>query len=197
MGRYKSSKEVWKMIQIIEKQNHHFEPQRHNSVLKSNFMQKTCGYDDTVSTYSDIRPLCITRPKESRRASIKEVLSNTMFSVLSRSQGESYYEKEQKEKVHVPKAHISLYSRRSSRRPIRTQNRSAGLRDYRMGSSITDSVKLKDHSGDQFITDCLTGCKSGMRKDLPGATLQRRTCSFPAQLNQAKIDQSDRSKSID
>jgi len=38
------------------------------------------GYDDTVSTYSDIRPLCITRPKESRRASIKEVLSNTMFS---------------------------------------------------------------------------------------------------------------------
>merc|ERR1712228_897608 len=188
------------MIQIIEKQNHHFEPQRHNSVLKSNFMQKGCGYDDNVSTYSDIRPLCITRPKESRRASIKEVLSNTMFSVLSRSQGESYYEKEQKEKVHVPKPHISLYSRRSSRRPVRTQNRTAGLRDYRTGSAITDSVKLQDHSGDQFITDCLTGCKSGMRKDLPGANLQRRTCSFPIQLTEpirTKIDQSDRSKSID
>lgn len=28
---------------IIEKQNHHFEQHRHNSVVKTGFMQKSCG----------------------------------------------------------------------------------------------------------------------------------------------------------
>lgn len=185
------------MIQIIEKQNHHFEQHRHNSVVKTGFMQKSCGYDDNVSTYSDIRPLCTPRPKESRRASIKEVLSSTMLSVLSRSQGDSFYEKEQKEKQHGVKSHLALYRvSRSSRRPARTQSRTAGLSDYRTRPSVTESVPIRDCSGDSFIADCLTSCKSGVRKDLPGASLSRRTCSFPLQLSK-KIGQSDRSNSVD
>jgi len=171
------------MIQILEKQNHHFEAARHHSVgIKNGFMPKGCGYDN-VSTYSEVRPFCANRPK-GRRSSIKEVFSNTMLSVLSRSQSEQLEAKSHsKEKVAHSKSNLSVYSRRTS--PWRPP-RSKMVRDFRR-PSVTDLVTLPDHSGDGFITDCLQkSCKPGMRKDFPGANLQQRTISVPAIMDSAR-----------
>jgi len=134
--------------------------------------------DDSHSLASEMVPAC--RPRTSRRGSkrlsIKDVFSSSMLSVLSRSQSISF-SSEGDSAPRISAGSSAPRTSSNSRKRVRHTSRSPSIARPSAGSYITDHVTLPDWTGDDFISDCLTSIKPGLRAT--PATLSSRTISLP------------------
>ena len=153
--------------------------------------------EDSRSLASELAPAC--RPRSSRRGSkrlsIKDVFSSSMLSglifslqgallqyflVLSRSQSTGF--SSESDPVHriatgSTTSSNSRDSRKRSRRAAQSPVITARSSASSVGGFITDQVTLPDWTGDDFISDCLTSIKPGLRAT--PAALSSRTISLP------------------
>ncbi|CAG5107972.1 Oidioi.mRNA.OKI2018_I69.chr1.g3576.t1.cds [Oikopleura dioica] len=138
--------------------------------------------EDSQSLASELAPAC--RPRSSRRGSkrlsIKDVFSSSMLSVLSRSQSTGF--SSESDPVHristgSTTSSNSRDSRKRSRRAAQSPVITARSSASSVGGFITDQVTLPDWTGDDFISDCLTSIKPGLRAT--PAALSSRTISLP------------------
>lgn len=101
---------------------------------------------------------------------------NSQFSVLSRSQSTSF-SSEADSAARISASSSAARQSSNSRKRVRHTSRAPSIARPSAGSFITDHVTLPDWTGDDFISDCLTSIKPGLRAT--PASLSSRTISLP------------------
>ncbi|CBY14689.1 unnamed protein product [Oikopleura dioica] len=155
--------------------------------------------EDSNSLASEMTPAC--RPRTSRRGSkrlsIKDVFSSSMLSVLSRSQSTSF-SSEADSAPRVSAGSSAPRTSSSSRKRVRHTSRPPSIARPSTGCFITDHVTLPNWTGDDFISDCLTSIKPGLRAtpaNLSSRTISLPNCSASCPSMTAKARSHTRSKS--